>query len=88
MSAVNLKNAIDQVKNTLGTIFSEKGNIFNSSPPLFGKRDSCWNFLMPSSPTYIFVISGILDEFKPATGRSVYWAVMSELPGWLYIMDD
>ena len=39
-------------------------------------------------PTYIFVISGILDEFKPATGRSVYWAVMSEPPGWLYIMDD
>ena len=43
---------------------------------------------MLSIPTYIFVFSGILDEFKPATGRSVYWAVMSELPGWLYIMDD
>jgi hypothetical protein len=36
---------------------------------------------MLSSPTYIFVFSGILDELKSATGRSVYWVVMSELPG-------
>ena len=90
---------IDHIENTFGTILCEKGNIFIPLSPspffLLCKRDKweqdrkygCRNFLLLSSPTCIFVFSGILDEFKPATWRSVNSVVSLKLPGWFYLMD-